>query len=129
MKKIEKQLHEYHDLAEQLKVLKEKESKLRKLICAELLQGKEAGTHSFVYGDMAVKAVKKYNYSLDQDMIREMLDDGILTPEEEDCITTKYTIKIGSYNKLDHDVYTDLEQAISATEAMPTLEVSYGGSD
>lgn len=129
MKKIEKMLHEYHDIAAQAKLLKDKENNLRKLICAELLAGKEAGTHKFVFGDMSVKAVKKFNYNLDQDLIKELLEDDVLMPEEKDCISVKYSVKMGVYNQLDRDAFSLLEQAITSTEAMPTLEVIYGGGD
>jgi hypothetical protein len=118
---LEHKLAEHHRLAMQLRLIKEEEARLRMEICAELLAGKGPGTHKFSFPHLQVKAVKKFNYKLDQDEIRRLLLDDELTPEERGAIRTKYELSLKEYDKL-----TDaplLDKCITVDESMPTLEV------
>lgn len=108
-------------MAIQLKDLREQEAKIRKEICNQLLDGKEVGTHKFNFGSYKVKAVKSYSYSLDQDMIRNMIENDELTDDEMDAVRVKYELSLTNYNKLDFG--SNLDDAITVKDAMPTLTV------
>lgn len=108
-------------MALQLKDLREQEAKIRKEICDQLLDGKEVGTHKFNFGSYKVKAVKSYSYSLDQEMVRDMIDNGDFSDDELVAIKTKYELSLTAYKKL--DASDNLDDCITVKDAMPTLTV------
>lgn len=108
-------------MALQLKDLREQEAEIRRKICDQLLDGKEVGTHKFNFGSYKVKAVKSYSYSLDQELVRDMIDNGDFSDDELDAIKTKYELSISAYKKL--DASDNLDDCITVKDAMPTLTV------
>ena len=108
-------------MASELKRLRDEEAIIRRDICEHLLAGKEAGTHKFSFGNLKVKAVKSFTYSLDQDMVAQMIEDGDFADDELNAIKTKYELSISAYKKL--DASDNLDDCITVKDAMPTLTV------
>jgi hypothetical protein len=126
MSSLTEKLARANDLKVQLDAIKDEEAKLRREICDELLAGLMPGTHKFAYHDESgltynVKATKSFNYSLDQNSIKELMDEDELTPEELDCISIKYQLSLSNYKKLNE--VGMLDDAITVTDAMPTLSI------
>jgi len=121
MSNISELLLEQHELANQLKVLKEREANVRRQICDELLNNKAPGTHKFTFDNIIVKATKKLTYSLDQEMVESMIAEGDLSPAELDAIKTKYELSLTAYKKI--EIPGILDDAITVKDAMPTLDV------
>ena len=121
MSKLLELLEQEYELSAQLKELKEKESKLRREICLQLLEGKAAGTHKFEYPGLLVKATKGYNYALDQEKLADIIDK--LPADQYECLNIKYALKMGEYKNLED---TDmLDECITVSEAMPTLTIEH----
>ena len=114
-------LQRQSSLASQLKSLREEEAAIRRDICDHLLAGKEAGTHKFNFGNLKVKAVKSYSYSLDQELVAQMIEDGEFADDELEAIKTKYELSLSAYKKL--EASDNLDDCITVKDAMPTLTV------
>ena len=99
MSNIESLLLEQHELANQLKVLKEREANVRREICDELLNNKEPGVHKFTFGNLIVKATRKLSYSLDQDMVASYIESGELSPAEMEAVKVKYELGLSEIGR------------------------------
>lgn len=110
-----------HDLALKLKALKDAEAKVRVQITDLLLADKPVGTHKFQFDNIMVKAVKKVTYSLDQEMVYDILDQ--LDENAAAAIRTKYELNLTSYKKLGECPL--LDDCITTKDAMPTLDVEF----
>lgn len=108
-------------LASQLKCMRDEESAIRREICDHILEGKEVGTHKFTFGNLKVKAVKSYTYSLDQELVAQMIENGDFADDELEAIKTKYELSISAYKKL--DASDNLDDCITVKDAMPTLTI------
>ena len=108
-------------MAIQLKSLRDQESAIRREICDQLLEGKETGTHKFTFGNLRVKAVKSFTYSLDQELVAQMIEDGDFADDELEAIKTKYELSLTAYKKL--DASDNLDDCITVKDSMPTLTV------
>jgi hypothetical protein len=109
------------EMAIQLKSLRDQESAIRREICDHILEGKEVGTHKFTFGNLKVKAVKSYTYSLDQELVAQMIENGDFADDELEAIKTKYELSISAYKKL--DASDNLDDCITVKDSMPTLTV------
>lgn len=114
-------LHIQASLASQLKRMRDEEAAIRREICDYLLAGKEAGTHKFDFGNLKVKAVKSYTYSLDQELVANMIENGDFADDELEAIKTKYELSISAYKKL--NACDNLDDCITVKDSMPTLTV------
>ena len=117
-------LEAHRVMALQLKVLKQDEMRLRIAIVENLTAGKPVGTHSFSLDGYIIKAKLGVSHSIDQAMIKEMIEDDALSDEELDLLRVKYELKLGDYKKAGE---TDtLDDAIIVKPAAPTLEIVLG---
>jgi hypothetical protein len=121
-----------HDLLEEhrvtaiaLKEIKAKELDLRNQITDKILDGLEPGTHNFASHGMLIKAVKSLNYSFDRDVLQQLIDDEMLTEEEEELIRWKPELKLADYKKANFETEV-LEEALFVKPAQPTLEIKIG---
>ena len=69
-----KKIKEWQEASANLSYYKELEMRLRLEITDPLLKGKKEGTHTFHFDNAEVKAVKKYNYSIDEEVYEEVKD-------------------------------------------------------
>jgi len=119
------ELFEQHrTMAIQLKQLKVDEMKLRIAIVENLCAGKDLGTHTFSMEGFIIKAKTSVGYSLDQEIIQEMIADDVLSDEELDCLATKYQLKLGDYKRSGET--DNLDEAVMVKPAAPTLEIVLG---
>ena len=116
------QLEQYIEAKQALVDAKANEAELRMAITDELLAGKSEGTHNFKIDGMKVKAVNKMNYKIDEDELDTIWDD--LEQAEQDLVRFKPSLKLKDYKEAEGDLM--LNNAITVSPAMPTLEVSHG---
>lgn len=117
-------LEEYRLAKLALVEAKEKELTLRLEICDEMLKGKRTGTHNFVQDGFKIKAVRKLNYSLDQEQIKNLIDEGKLSERELALLRTKYELKLADFKKAD-DI-PNIEDSLTVKPATPELTVILG---
>src|SRR5210317_1398080 len=115
-------LEKHRILAQQLAKIKKEEIELRNEILDVLLDGAEAGTHNYMFDHLKVKAVKSYNYRLDSDHITNMINDGTLTPEEQELLRLKFELKLADYKKAGDT--PNIDEALTVTPAQPSLTIT-----
>lgn len=115
----EEKMLEFKSLQIALRELKAEEAAMRIEICDELLKGKVTGTHTFHYGDVTVKAVKKVSTTVDAEMLSHLYQG--MNEDERACFKYKPAYVSPMYKRLD---FKDLVDSVLITKpAMPGLEV------
>ena len=116
-----KLLVEYREIQKQAKAIREKEVELRKKIASYLLKGKGEGTHKFDFGDFEVKAVKKMNYSLDDDLLSTLWED--MSNEEREAVKFKPSLVIREYKQIEPESRETLDLCVVVKPGMPTISI------
>jgi hypothetical protein len=116
-------LKEQHALNAELKIVKEKEAKVRREICQELLKDKDVGKHRYAFPSMKVTATRNISHSLDQEKIRRLINDQEFTDDELEAIRVKYELNLTVYKQLEQCEL--LDSCITVKDAMPNLEIEY----
>lgn len=114
-------LENYIKAKDALTAAKKLEAELRLGITDELLKGKGEGTHTFDVTGFKVKAVQRMNYKVDEDELDLIWED--LDQAEQDLIRFKPSLKLKEYKEMPGTLV--LNNAITVTPGMPTLEVKY----
>lgn len=109
----------YSILQDQLAEVKADEAEMRKEICAELLQDRPVGTHTFEFDGIVVKATNKVTYSLDQELLSALYDN--FSPDEKECIKYNPTFQSSKY-KTARDTSL-IDEVIVTKPAMPALKI------
>ncbi len=117
-------LEEARQLAIQLKELKEREMEVRKTIAYELGLDLDLGTHKFELFGFKVKLKLGVSHSFDQDELRDLMEQNLLTDEELSLIRTKYDLKLADYKKAGNT--ETLDDCIIVKPSAPTLEITLG---
>jgi hypothetical protein len=129
MSELINKLIEWEAVKAQLDAIKKQESDLRIEICEQLLDGKSAGSHTtqYTYNDKVFKttAEKVLNYKLDQKEIASMMEYGMLTGAEEDCIRVKYELDLRNYKKLDSSQRKAIDEHLIVSDGMPQLKIKW----
>ena len=115
-------LEKHRILAQQLAKIKKEEMELRNEILDVLLDGKESGTHNFMFDHLKVKAVKSFNYRLDSDHIANMINGGTMTPEEQELLRLKFELKLADYKKAGDT--PNIDEALTVSPAQPSLSIT-----
>ncbi len=106
---------------EQLDDAKAFEKELRDDICDHYLDKKEFGTHNFIEFGYKIKAVRKANYSFDEEELKGIYDD--LTSYEKKCVKYKPSLILKEYNKLlDSE---KIDEVISVKDGQATLDIEF----
>jgi len=117
---IEAKIEVYRKLKIQLSEVKAAEMVMRLEIAQDLgVDSLKAGTSNFDYPSEGIrlKLIKKLNYKLDKETL-EMID---LSDDEAACIKWTPELKLTPYRKVEDTV--TLDQAISVTDATPSIEI------
>ena len=110
---------EYIEVKSQLEYYKQREKELRIKICDKVLEGQPTGTHRLTKGIYNLKAVKKVNYKIDNDLLTEVWDD--LTEEEQAAVKYTPELRLTQYKQLEDS--EGIDQVITVTPAMPELTI------
>jgi hypothetical protein len=119
-----KQLELYVAAKEALAFAKATEMEQRIAICDEILEGKEKGTTTEVMFNIEIKAVKKFNLSLDKELLAQSLSD--LSDEERECILMEPKLIAKEYQFLQEaEIDTPLlDECITVKDATPSLTIN-----
>ena len=116
-----KKIEEYRVLKDAFTVLKAQEAKMRVEILEALFSSDGTGTFNTAVGDYNVKGIFKNNYKLDVDLTNENWDE--MSQAERDCIVYKPNLIMKEYNKLEDDEAPMLDDYITVSPAMPSMEI------
>lgn len=118
-------IEELRAMAAQLKDLKVREMALRREIAAELGDGLDPGTHTITRDGFKIKLKLGLSYGIDQDELKFLIDENMLTDEEMDLLRIKYDLRLADYKKADINTDT-LDDVIIVKPAAPTLDITLG---
>lgn len=113
---------EWLEAANQLKIAKAVELKLRKKICEKILGDKIEGavTELAHYKRFKVTATAKLNRSIDRSVLEAIWED--LTDDEKECVDYKPSLKLAEYKKIEQ-TGGKLLDAVTVKPGTPTLKV------
>lgn len=121
-----------HDMLErsrslklQLADIKKEEMALRLEIAGMLGKDLDPGTHHMDQEGFKVTLKLGLNYSLDQDLLKQMLDNNELSEEEVDLLRLKYDLKLADYKKSYVDT-SILDDAVIVKPSCPSIDISIG---
>lgn len=109
------------EASQNLKHWKAKEAMLRAKIVEDHFPNSGEGTQTGSFRNFNLKAVIRYNYTLNQAEFEEAVENNDLSDNDWDNVTTKYSVTKTQFHNLDDD--SALASCVEVKPGLPTLSI------